>query len=84
MFRGAAPTRGDLRTSPGRYSGEDHGWAVSLFQPYMNQFFGELAMYPNRPTIPSAGSGYQLIREVNNPQGLQRLLETLEPVTPKK
>ena len=84
MFRGAAPTRGDLRTSPGRYSGEDHGWAVSLFQPYMEQFFGELAMYPNRPTIPSAGSMNQLVREVNNPPGMQRLLKTLEPAIQKK
>jgi arylsulfatase A-like enzyme len=82
-FRGAAPTRGDLRTSPGRYSGEDHGWAVSLFQPYMQQFFGELAQYPNRPTIPSAGSMNQLVREFNNPPGLNRLLETLEPPAPK-
>jgi len=84
MFRGAAPTRGDLRTSPGRYSGEDHGWAVSLFQPYLLQFFGELAQYPNRPTIPSAGSGYQLVREVNNPPGLLRLLETVPSPAPKK
>jgi arylsulfatase A-like enzyme len=84
MFRGAAPTRGDLRTSPGRYSGEDHGWAVSLFQPYMFQFFGELAQYPNRPTKPAAGSGSQLVRELNNPQGLLRLLQTLEPASQKK
>jgi arylsulfatase A-like enzyme len=78
-FRGAAPTRGDLRTSPGRYSGEDHAWTVNLFQPYLQQFFGELAMYPNRPTIPSGASGSQLVREFNNPPGLLRLLETLEP-----
>lgn len=84
MFRGAAPTRGDLKTSPGRYSGEDHGWVVSLFQPYMQQFFGELAQYPNRTTIPSGGSMNQLVNQFNNPQGMQRLLETLEPSPPKK
>ena len=84
MFRGAAPTRGDLKTSPGRYSGEDHGWVVSLFQPYMQQFFGELAQYPNRTTIPSGGSMNQLVNQFNNPQGMQRLLETLEPSSPKK
>ena len=49
----------------------------------MQQFFGELAQYPNRPTIPSAGSMYQLVREFNNPPGLNRLLETLEPSTQK-
>jgi arylsulfatase len=84
MFRGAAPTRGDLRTSPGRFSGEDHGWVALLIQPYMNQFFGELMKYPNRPTIPSAGSGYQMVREVNNPLALQRLLKTLPTAAPKK
>jgi hypothetical protein len=59
LFRGAAPSRGDLRTSPGGFSGEDHGWITTLIQPYIFQFFEELAKYPNRPTIPSAGSGFQ-------------------------
>ncbi len=48
------------------------------------QFFGELAQYPNRPTIPSARSGYQLAHEFNNPPGLPRLSQTLEPSAQKK
>jgi arylsulfatase len=49
----------------------------------MQQFFGEIAQYPNRPTIPSAGSMYQLVREFNNPSGMNRLLKTLEPSSQK-
>jgi arylsulfatase len=78
-FNGAAPTRGDLRTSPGRYSGEDHAWVGAMVQPYMAQFFGELAKYPNRPTIPSGGSLNLLVDQVNNPQELRRLMQLLEP-----
>ncbi len=79
VFNGAAPTRGDLRTSPGRYSGEDHGWIVELAQPYFEQFFGELLTCPNRPTIPTAGSTSQLVNQFNNPPGLRRLFLLLEP-----
>ncbi len=78
-FNGAAPTRGDLKTSPGRFSGSDHGWIIILAQPYMEQFFGELVLYPNRPTKPTAGSTNLLIEQVNNPAGLKRLLMLLEP-----
>jgi arylsulfatase len=84
VFNGAAPTRGDLKTSPGRYSGEDHGWIVELTQPYFEQFFGELITCPNRPTLPTAGSTSQLVDEFNNPPGLRRLLELLEPSSQKK
>jgi arylsulfatase len=84
VFNGAAPTRGDLKTSPGRYSGEDHGWIVELTQPYFEQFFGELITCPNRPTLPTAGSTSQLVDEFNNPPGLRRLLELLDPSSQKK
>ncbi|MEI8125067.1 MAG: arylsulfatase [Parachlamydiaceae bacterium] len=79
IFNGAAPTRGDLRTSPGRFSGEDHGWLCAYMQPYMDQFFGELVKYPNRPTLPTGGSGNQWVNELNNPAGLRRLMLLLEP-----
>jgi arylsulfatase len=78
-FNGAAPTRGDLKTSPGRFSGADHGWISILAQPYMEQFFAELIKYPNRPTLPTAGSTSELVREVNNPEGLRRIFMLLEP-----
>lgn len=78
-FNGAAPTRGDLKTSPGRFSGADHGWIGVLIQPYLDQFFGELVQYPNRPTLPTGGSASEIIREVNNPPELKRLFLLLEP-----
>lgn len=84
IFNGAAPTRGDLRTSPGRFSGEDHGWIAAITQPYMQQFFMELAKYPNRPTAPTGGSSFLLGNELNNPVGLKRLLLLLEPSSQTK
>ena len=29
LFNGAAPTQGDLKTSPGRFAGADHGWTLT-------------------------------------------------------
>jgi arylsulfatase A-like enzyme len=84
VFNGAAPTRGDLKTSPGRFSGEDHGWIVELSQPYFDQFFSELMTCPNRPTLPTAGSMSELVNEFNNPPGMKRLFELLEPSSQKK
>ncbi len=78
-FNGAAPTRGDLKTSPGRFSGSDHGWILVLTQPYLDQFFGELLEYPNRPTKPSGGSADQVVDAYNNPPELKRLMLLLEP-----
>mgnify|MGYP003393679360 CR=1 FL=1 len=76
---GAAPTRGDLRTSPGRFSGEDHAWVGALAQPYLFQYFKDLAKYPNRPTAPCGGSMNELVDASNNPEELQRLMRLLEP-----
>jgi arylsulfatase A-like enzyme len=84
VFNGAAPTRGDLKTSPGRFSGEDHGWIVELSQPYFDQFFSELMTCPNRPTLPTAGSMSELVNEFNNPPGMKRLFELLDPSSQKK
>lgn len=79
MFNGAAPTRGDLSTSPGRFAGADHGWICTLIQPYMDQYFSELLTCPNRPTLPTAGSAFQLVDAVNNPPELRRMMLLLEP-----
>lgn len=79
IFNGAAPTRGDLKTSPGRFSGNDHGWINILIQPYMAQFFEDLARYPNRPTLPTAGSVSEIIGDVNDPKELRKELLLLDP-----
>lgn len=78
-FNGAAPTRGDLKTSPGRYSGSDHGWILVLAQPHLARYFSEIVQYPNRPTLPVGGSANQLIDAANNPTELRRLMLLLEP-----
>lgn len=78
-FNGAAPTRGDLRTSPGRFAGADHGWVGVLIEPVLNRYFSEIVKYPNRPTLPVAGSANQLIDAANNPTELKRLFLLLEP-----
>lgn len=77
IFNGAAPVRGDLKSSPGRYSGEDNGWVGILTQPYFTTFFAELVQYPNRPTLPTAGSTSELIRNINDPDAMKRILGPL-------
>ena len=42
VFNGAAPTRGDFKSSPGRYSGQDNGWIGVYITPVQTQFWGEL------------------------------------------
>jgi arylsulfatase len=52
LFNGAAPTRGDLKSSPGRFSGSDNGW-IGLFVGGVGaQFFEELKRFPNVPYKP--------------------------------
>jgi len=41
---------------------------------HIEQFFGELAKIPNRPTIPSSGSTSLLVAQINNPEALRNLL----------
>jgi arylsulfatase len=45
-FNGAAPAR-TLTSSPGRYSGEDNGWALSLLEPVIVEFDKSIIKYPN-------------------------------------
>lgn len=48
-FNGAAPTPDHLKTSPGRYSGQDGGWMAVYMNPLLLQFFEELKTDPNIP-----------------------------------
>jgi len=47
VFNGAAPTRGDFKTSPGRYSGQDNGWIGLYINPVTMQFWDEMKTHPN-------------------------------------
>ena len=46
VFNGAAPSR-VLTSSPGRYTGEDNGWALSLIYPAIIDFDKSIIKYPN-------------------------------------
>lgn len=64
LFNGAAPTRGDLKTSPGRFSGADHGWTVSMFMaPALAEHFDEIEKYPNIQSKIDGGPFYQIPEE---------------------
>jgi hypothetical protein len=52
VFNGAAPTRGDFKSSPGRYSGQDNGWIGVYITPVQTQFWS--AAHPNIPISRSA------------------------------
>jgi arylsulfatase A-like enzyme len=60
IFNGAAPTRGDFKSSPGRYSGQDNGWIGIYMNSTIEQFFGELVTHPNIPYQPY-GMGFTQI-----------------------
>jgi len=56
-FNGAAPaTAGVLKTSPGRYSGADNGWAGVFSNIPLMEFLDSIKKYPNIPTIPAGSS----------------------------
>lgn len=59
IFNGAAPTRGDLKTSPGRYSGQDNGWIGLYVTPIQTQFWDELKTHPNIPYKPFGAGAYE-------------------------
>jgi len=57
LFNGAAPTRGDLKSSPGRFSGSDNGWIGAFVGGAAGEFFEELKKFPNVPYTPF-GAGF--------------------------
>jgi hypothetical protein len=63
-FNGAAPTHGDLRTSPGRFAGPDHGWAITNYMtPALVPHFEEIAKYPNRKSLLNGGPFFMIPME---------------------
>ncbi len=61
VFNGAAPTRGDFKTSPGRYSGQDNGWIAMYTTPMLVQFWDELKRIPNIPYKPFGPGMWEII-----------------------
>ncbi|MGA7455834.1 MAG: hypothetical protein WBW51_00700, partial [Methyloceanibacter sp.] len=53
------PTRGDFKTSPGSYSGQDNGWIGLYITPVQTQFWDELKTHPNIPYKPFGAGAYE-------------------------
>jgi Sulfatase len=68
VFDGAAPTRGDFKTSPGRYSGQDNGW-IGL---YMTPVLTHGSRWRRTRTFPINPSALALTRLSRRPTGKDR------------
>ena len=66
IFNGAAPTR-VLSTSPGKYSGEDNGWALSLLEPVIVDFDKSIVQYPSIKRYPG-GASNDLVPNLQHPE----------------
>jgi arylsulfatase A-like enzyme len=65
-FNGAASTR-VLSSSPGKWSGEDNGWALSLLEPVIIEFDKTIMKYRNIKRSPG-GASNDLIPNLQNPE----------------
>ena len=74
IFNGAAPTR-VLSTSPGKYSGQDNGWALSLLEPVIVDFDKSIIQYPNIKRFPG-GASNDLVPDLQHPDNPLPLLKT--------
>ena len=81
-FNGAAPTR-VLSSSPGKYAGEDNGWALALVEKVMMDFDLSIMKFPSIQRSPGGASTdlvpnlqrpddpLPLLKGVTNPHGAQ-------------
>ena len=58
-FNGAVATRNPT-SSPGRYSGMDNGWAISLMDIPLTEFNKSIIKYPNIKRFPGGASNDML------------------------
>ncbi len=65
-FNGAQATR-VLSSSPGKYAGEDNGWAGALLAPVMIEFDKTIVKYPNIQRFPG-GASNDLVPNLQNPK----------------
>src|SRR4029079_13204432 len=72
VFNGAAPTRGDFKTSPGRYAGQDNGWIGLYLNPLTDAFWAEMKSNPNIPYKPFGAGSYEAIPPADREQLRQR------------
>jgi arylsulfatase A-like enzyme len=72
-FNGAAPTR-TLSSSPGKYSGQDNGWVLSLIEPAILEFDQSIMKYPNIKRFPG-GASNDLKPDLQHPENPLPLLD---------
>jgi arylsulfatase len=73
IFNGAAPSR-VLTSSPGKYSGEDNGWVLSLIYPILIDFDKSIMKYPNI-TRYVGGASNDLVPDLQHPDNPVPLLK---------
>jgi arylsulfatase A-like enzyme len=76
IFNGAVATR-VLTTSPGRFSGWDNGWALSLVEPVIVEFDQSIMKYPNIKRYPG-GASSDLIPNLQHPENPAPLLKGIK------
>jgi arylsulfatase A-like enzyme len=65
-FNGAVATRNPT-SSPGRYSGMDNGWAISLLSIPLSEFNKSIVQFPNKERFPG-GASNDNIPNLQNPK----------------
>src|ERR1700745_321068 len=73
IFNGAAPPR-VLSSSPGKDSGGDNGWALSLVYPPLLAFDQSVIKYPNIQRYPG-GASTDLVPDLQHPDNPVPLLK---------
>jgi arylsulfatase len=66
IFNGAAPSR-VMTTSPGRYAGEDNGWAAAAYSTVLVDFDKSIMKYPSIKRFPG-GASTDLVPNLQNPE----------------
>jgi arylsulfatase len=74
IFNGAEGAMNGLKTSPGRYAGEDNGWAASLMGIVLADFDKSIMQYPSIQRAPG-GASNDMIPNLQNPKNPLPLLD---------
>jgi len=73
IFNGAAPFR-VLSSSPGKYTGQDNGWVLSLIYPPILAFDKSIMKYPSIKRFPG-GASTDLVPNLQHPENPVPLLK---------
>jgi arylsulfatase A-like enzyme len=74
IFNGAQGSFHGIQSSPGRYSGEDNGWAAALWSDALAEFDRSIMKYPSIQRYPG-GASDDLIPNLQNPKNPLPLLD---------